>query len=105
MTDLPTVSARNYWGMTTTPPRTTDSTRASVGKVAALLGHAVSLVDAGDVLANDLAVSFELASLYTVALALSGGESIPGEDDPSISRWGSAGDCLDAAVAETSPSS
>ncbi|MDA8437619.1 MAG: hypothetical protein M0Z51_02015 [Propionibacterium sp.] len=52
-------------------------------------------------MAVDLTVSFELAGLYTAALALTGGAPIPNEDDPRITRSGSVSDCLDAAVAET----
>lgn len=80
---------------------TSDSTGASVRRVVAILGRATSLVDEGDVMADDLAASFELISLYTAALALSGGGPIPSEDDPDIVRCGSVEDCLNAAVAET----
>ena len=87
--------------MATTLPTTEDSTRASFRRVAAILGRATSLVDAGDVMADDLTASFELTSLYTMALVLTGGGPIPSEHDPGIARWGSVGECLNAAVAET----
>ena len=95
------MSARNYGVMTTTCPMTVDGTGASVCRVAAILVRATSLVDADDVMADDLAACFELAGLYAAALALTGGGPIPSEDDSGVAQWGSVGDCLDAAVAET----